>query len=138
MTRTAYIWFAAALAVLALGFLAGRTLHSEGDSKAPLADGPAFEATATIAGLSKAGFSGFSESTAGRTVLAGRIVAVEGDTITLEGTSGARSMLRLSGSGPLTRLEPSTLAALRPGVTVLLRRAQDGDAAAAALIVAEP
>jgi hypothetical protein len=137
MTRARVAWVAASIALALLAFFAGRALHGQ-DTQAASFDlsGPAFETSDAAVGLSKAGFSGFTEAGDGRTVISGRIVSTTSDAITVESPSGQRSTLRLTGQAPLSRLEPSTRAALRPGVTVIVRR--DGGIGRAALVVAEP
>jgi hypothetical protein len=89
-----------------------------------------------IAGLSKAGFSGFTEGGAeGRTVISGRVISVTPDSITVEGQGGQRSTLRLSGQGQPRRLEAASKEAIRPGVTVIVRRDPGSDVAKAVLVI---
>jgi hypothetical protein len=140
MTRSFALWLGAAVVAILAAFFVGRALHPE------KAEGPSFDLSAvayesagSVAGLSKGGFSGFTEAGGdGRTVIAGRVVAVSADSITLQGSGGQRSTLRLLGQAPLRRLEPSAREALRPGVTVIVRRQAAGDAAEAVLVVSEP
>ena len=138
MSRWQAGWAVAGVIVAALGFVAGRGMNSE-DVVAPAFDleASSYDAPASAAGLSKGGFSGFGESegATGRTVVAGKVVAVTGDSLTIESPSGQRSMVRLTSSQTLRRLEPATREALRPGASVLIRR--DGDSAQAVLVVTE-
>jgi hypothetical protein len=138
MTRTQIIWLGVAALIAVAGFFAGRSLHSQSTTASAFElNTDAYQASSTIAGLSKAGFSGFTEGGAeGRTVVAGRVVAVTSDSITLEGQGGQRSTLRLAGGGTPGRLEASTLESIRPGVTVLVRRTPGSDEAAAFLVIA--
>src|SRR5690349_5415164 len=122
MTRPGLIAFAvAAVVFMALAFLAGRSLRSE--AKAANAfelDAPAYEAAgASVSGISKGGFSGFTETGAeGSTVVSGKVVDVTPDSITIEGQTGQRSTLKVSGSARMLRLESGSRDLLRPGVTV--------------------
>ncbi|HLF75894.1 MAG TPA: hypothetical protein VJB57_00240 [Dehalococcoidia bacterium] len=138
MSRSLGAWLLAGASVALAAFLAGRALHPEAAVETSFdLSSAAYEAAESVAGLSKGGFSGFTEAGGdGRTVIAGRVVMVSADSITVEGTSGQRSTIRLPGQGPLRRLEPSMRESLRPGVTVLVRR--QGEAAEAVLVVAEP
>ncbi len=131
------IWVATAGILVVAAFFVGRALHPE-ESTAAAFDltADAYQASTSISGLSKAGFSGFTEGGSdGRTVIAGRVVSVTPDSITLEGQGGQRSTMRLSGQGSPTRLESSTRDALKPGVTVIVRREPGSDLATAVLIV---
>jgi hypothetical protein len=140
MTRAMAVWLLAGAVVAVVAFLGGRALHTDGKGSATFdLSSAAYEATGSVAGLSKGGFSGFTEAGGdGRTVIAGRVVSVSSDSITLEGSGGERSTVRLSGAGPLRRLEPAGREALRPGVTVIVRREPAGDVAEAVLVVSEP
>jgi hypothetical protein len=132
------LWVAAGVVVAALAFFAGRSLHANGGATASFTlDAPAYTVPQSAAGYSKAGFSGFTETPAeGLTVLAGRVVTTTSDSITVESAGGQRSSIRLSGSGPMLRLEPDSRDSLRPGVTVIVRR--EANDAAAILSVSQP
>jgi hypothetical protein len=122
----------------AAAFLAGRALHPEaGAASAFDLDADAYEASSALAGLSKAGFSGFTESGAeGRTVISGRVINVTAESITVEGRGGQRSTLRLSGQGQPRRLEAASRDAIRAGVTVIVRRDPGSGVAKAVLVIA--
>jgi hypothetical protein len=51
-------------------------------------------------------------------------------------TGGELLPIRLTGNGPLRRIEPGAVEALRPGMTVVVR--PDADEAAAAVLVLAP
>lgn len=141
MSRTVGAWLVAALAVAVVGFFAGRGLHSDGEEVSAFDfDAPAYGATKSIAGVTHGGFTGFGETPGleGRTVVAGRVVAASADSLTVESQQGVRSTLRLSGGASLRRIEAAGREALRPGVTVVVRREAGSDEVAALLIVAEP
>jgi hypothetical protein len=131
-------WLGAALLAALAAFFAGRSLAGGGESPSIEVTGPAYQAGVTIAGLSKGGFSGFTESGGdARTVLSGRVVAVAGDSITLESQAGVRSTIRLTDAARVTRLEPASAGALRAGLSVMVRRGPEGEAAAV-LVLADP
>ena len=138
MSRNIAVWAGAGIALVLVAFFAGHQLRPEpATAKAFDQDGPAYEVAKEAAGVSKGGFSGFGESPGpdGRTVVAGRVVSVNGDTVTVDSPSGQKSTIRLTGNGPLRRLEASSREALRPGMSVLVRR--DGNQAEAVLVVSE-
>jgi hypothetical protein len=140
VTRSAGLWLAAGLVVAVAAFFGGRALHGDGSSAGAFDfDAPAYGSVKSIAGLSRGGFSGFGDTPGldGRTVIAGRIVSAAADSITVESSQGVRSTLRISSAAPLRRLDTSGREALRPGVTVVVRRSDSGEPAAV-LIVAEP
>lgn len=137
MTRTQVAWLTATAALAVAAFLAGRALHPDANSVSAFdLDAEAYEASSAIAGLSKAGFSGFTEGGAeGRTVISGHVISVTPDSITLEGQGGQRSTLRLSGQGQPRRLEAASKEAIRPGVTVIVRRDPGSNVAKAVLVI---
>jgi len=136
VTRTQVACLTATAALAVAAFFAGRGLHPGGSSVSPFdLDADAYEAPSAIAGLSKAGFSGFTEGGAeGRTVISGRVISVTPDSITVE-SHGGRSTLRLSGQGQPRRLEAASKEAIRPGVTVIVRRDPGSDVAKAVLVI---
>jgi hypothetical protein len=129
---------AAALVVAVAAFFAGRALHQPSTQPSTVTDlsGPAFQPSRAVAGLSKGGFSGFSESPApdGRTIIAGRVVEAGASGVTLESVDGVRSTLRLTTQDLLRRIEPTTAQALQPGAQVLVRIDAAGNAAAVLLL----
>ena len=137
MTRTQVGWLTAAGILALAAFFMGRALHPGASSASAFdLDTGAYEASGAIAGLSKAGFSGFTEGGAeGRTVISGRVISVTPDSITVEGQGGQRSTLRLSGQGQPRRLEPAAKDAIRAGVTVIVRREAGSDVAKAVLVI---
>jgi hypothetical protein len=90
------------------------------------------------AGVSRAGFSGFGSISGldGEATLTGRVRSVAADSISLETGDGRVTSLRLTGAGPLRRIEPASITSLQPGMTIVVRT--DGDDAVAVLILATP
>jgi hypothetical protein len=134
-----YVWLGAALVVAVAAFFGGRGLRPEERASFVFdTDQPAYDQAAAVAALSEGGFSGFGEvpGLEGGTVLAGEVTNISADTLTLKPATGAEMTLRVSSGSPVRLIEPSTRAALRPGVTVVVRT--EGDSAEAVLIVAEP
>jgi hypothetical protein len=137
MTRTQVAWLTAVAVLAVAAFFSGRALHPEASSASAFdLDADAYQASSAIAGLSKAGFSGFTEGGAeGRTVISGRVISVAPDSITVEGRGGERSTLRLSGQGQPRRLAAASKDAIRPGVTVIVKREPGSDIAKAVLVI---
>jgi hypothetical protein len=130
------------LPVIALAaFFGARALQPESRASFDYdRDAPAYEVVAPEPGRSKAGFSGFDpgEAIDGETLLAGRVTSVGSDTIAVELTEGRTVSLRITGDSPLDRIEPSTIGALRPGMTVVVRTNDMGDQAGGVLVLASP
>jgi hypothetical protein len=126
--------------VAAAAFAGGRSLHSPSQASGrPAAEGVVFTPAKPIAGTSRGGFSGFGEVSGleGKTVLAGRVVALNPGSITVETAAGVRTSVQLAGEGSLRRIESVGREALRPGATIVVRRGP-GSEVAAILVLAEP
>jgi hypothetical protein len=137
MTRTQALLAAAVTMLAFLSFIVGRSLAPEGDGAAALdLDAAAYRPASTTPGLSKGGFTGFTETAAeGRTVVSGRVVSVAADSITVESSGGQQSTLRLLGQGQPRRLQPGTRQDIRQGATVIVRRDPSSSDVAAAILV---
>jgi hypothetical protein len=138
MSKQPWIWFGVGVIVGVLGFVGGRALHTDPPAGAAFDyDAAAYEAAEPVAGFSKGGFSGFGELPGfeGRTVLGGRIVAIEGTTIAVESEAGVRSRVRVNDGALLRSLLPAGRDALRPGATLVVRRSDDAQTAEAILVV---
>src|SRR5262245_40645353 len=104
MSRRAGIFVVAALAIVALGFFAGRSLRPESgaaysfDEKAPALE------TVVSAATSKAGFTGFTEGTDAHTVISGRVVSATDSAITVQRADGTTTTLRVTAQSPVRRL----------------------------------
>lgn len=123
-----------AAVIVALGFLAGRSLRPQSGAAYTFeAAVPALEPIVSAA-TSKAGFTGFTESADSRTVISGRVVAATDTAITLQRPDGTTTTLRVTPQAPLRRLEASDRTQIRPGAQVLIRR--NGDDATAVLVLA--
>lgn len=123
------------------GFFAGRELRNDNGSAAAYDfKAPAYAPSDPIAGFSRGGFTGFGETPGldGKTIIAGRVIELTGDSFTLESAAGVRSTVRLADEAPLRRIEAATAAALRPGANVIVRKQPGKDEAAAVLVVAAP
>ena len=141
MQLTRHYWLALVPVIAIATFFAGRELRPD-----PVAsfnyerDAPGYEAAVPDAGLSKGGFSGFGgdASLDGQTVVAGRVTAVGADSVTVETESGESVPVRVTASGPLHRIDPASLATLRPGMTVAVRTGATPEEAAGVLVLATP
>jgi hypothetical protein len=132
--RPAVILAVAAVVIVALGVIAGRSLRPESGAAYSFdASAPAFE-TVQSAGTSKAGFTGFTEGADARTVISGRVVSATDTAITLQRPDGSTTVLRVTPQSPFRRIEASDRAAIRTGAQVLVRRS--GDDAVAILVLA--
>ena len=97
MRRGVFIWLLLAVMLAAGGFLTGRSLQPGAEAIVFSYDkfSPAYEAAAPIAGVSTAGFSGFDlPDLEGETVLAGAVLAVDSQSLTLRTAFGSESTLR--------------------------------------------
>jgi hypothetical protein len=104
-------------------------------------DAPAFQTDlASIAATSQGGFTGFGELAGGddRTVLGGRVVEVSATSLTLETPQGSKTALRLGANSKLWRLDTGSSASIKPGATVIVKRGDAADDAAAVLVVSQP
>lgn len=136
-----YAWIGVAAVIAVAAFFTGRELRPDtGASFDYNLAAPPFVAASPAAGLSKGGFSGFGETLGldGKTVLSGKVTSVTSESLTLETPAGSSSTIKVTGAGPLRRIEASSVAALRPGVTVVIRMVPGSKEGAAVLIVAEP
>jgi len=138
--RTLIAWVGAGVAVAIVAFLVGRELRPR-SSEASAFDlkAPAYESGKPAAGYSKAGFTGFGETSGpdGRTVFTGRVVAIDAGSMTVD-AGGQRPTVRISSGTSVKRIEPAALSSLRPGASVLVRLTDNQDEAAGILITAEP
>jgi hypothetical protein len=134
-------WVAAALIVAAASFLIGSSLKPD---QTPFyvfeTAAEAYEAPATVAALSPAGFTGFGEldGSGSRTVVAGHVVEMNPTSLTLEAASGHRTVLRFRDQPRIARLENGSRELLRPGVTVMVKLEDGSDVATALLVVSQP
>jgi hypothetical protein len=135
-------WAIVAVLVGIGGFFAGGAIH--GDEEPPFVfdtNAPAFDADFhALAVTSPGGFTGFEDLLAGgsRTVLGGRIVEISSTEMTLEGSTGAQTTLRLDGEPAIGLIESGGRELLLPGATVLVRLDETEQMAAAVLVVTEP
>jgi hypothetical protein len=135
------LWLIAAAALGGVAFLGGRALRPAAEAGYAFEqDTPSYEAADSMAGLSRGGFSGWSETGGleGLTVVTGRVVEATATGVTVEAPWGTRTTIRLTGDRPIQGLRAADQAALRPGATVTLRTAPDGDLVEAVLILAPP
>jgi hypothetical protein len=141
MDYSRYYWLAL-VPVIAIGaFFGGRALRPDAVASYGYdLDTPAYKAALATAATSKGGFSGFgAEGTIdGETLVSGRIAAINADTLTIETERGEAIPIRITGAGPLRRIEAASMSALRPGMTVVARTGSDGGEVAALLIIATP
>ena len=135
--RTA-VFVSAFLVVAVVAFFGGRTLRGSSSPTAAVdPSGEAFDTPAVVAGSSAGGFTGFGPEAGlgGRTVLAGRVASVNAGAIAVESADGVESTIRVSSESRIFRLEAAGREALRPGSTVIVRRAEDGAEAGAVLVL---
>lgn len=136
-----YSWLILAPAVASAAFLGGRELRPDAIATFDYdLEAPGYEAALPAAGLTNAGFSGFGAEGIldGETLVGGRVTSVRADSLTIETESGQSIPIRITGAGPLRRIEAASLTALRPGMTVVARTGPNSDEAEALLIVATP
>jgi len=135
-------WVAAALVIALAAFFVGGALRPEAAPHYVFdVSAPAYEANlGAIAARSPGGFTGFGELAGGddRTVIGGRVVEVSSSLLTIETQQGARTTLRLGANPKLTRLEAGSRQLLKPGATVIVRRGDQQDEAAAVLVLSAP
>jgi hypothetical protein len=135
-------WAAAAAVIAVAAFLAGGALKPEEPRHYLFdLDAPAYKADVkAIAATSQGGFTGFGDTDNGndRTVLGGRVVEVTATALTLETVQGSRTTLRLGPTSALSRLETGSSALIRPGATVLVKRAANPTDASAVLVLSQP
>ncbi|MPZ50147.1 MAG: hypothetical protein GEU75_12770 [Dehalococcoidia bacterium] len=137
MKASSAAWLVSAAVLGIVGFFAGQALAKEPASGYAFAtDAPGYTAAETTARFSKGGFSGFGEVAGfeGRTVLGGRIVAIESGSIVLESAAGVRSTVPL-GNSTLGVIRPGGRGDLRIGVTVVVRTEPGSETTAAAVLV---
>jgi hypothetical protein len=135
-----FLWLVLVPIVAAAAFFgAGALRGGDGvESYDYAVDAAAYGAAVPAAGLSKAGFSGFGgvAGLEGEATLTGHVRAVGADSISIETEDGQARTIRLTGAGPLRRIEPVALTSLQPGMTVVVRT--EGEDAAAVLVLAAP
>jgi hypothetical protein len=140
-TLSTGIFALAAVAVIAIGFFAGRLLKPD-----PTPDyafdlsAPAYEATLPEPGLSKGGFTGFGETNGlpGSTLLSGKVASITPTEIVIEAKDGTKSTIRITNPISVSRIEAANRDALKSGATVVLFPAKDSDEIASLLVVASP
>jgi hypothetical protein len=138
-TRTMVVATAAAVLLLAAGFIAGRGVRDDDEkSYAPDLTSPSYEPAPPVAGFSRGGFTGFGEVQGfeGRTILGGRIVAVNGASVTVETPGGTQATVRLDPArAPVLLMEGTTRAGLQPGMNVDVIRGEDGRESLSVLVL---
>jgi hypothetical protein len=138
--RKLIAWVVAGIAVAGIAFVAGRELRpASSEVSAFDLNAPVYETGKLAVGYSKAGFTGFGETPGpdGRTVLTGRVVAIDERSITVE-AGGQRSTVRVSAETSVKRIEAAAASSLRPGASVLIRLSAGRDEATGILITGEP
>jgi hypothetical protein len=135
-------WGAAAVVIAVAAFFVGGALKPEEPPHYLFdVDAPAFQTDlASIAATSQGGFTGFGELAGGddRTVLGGRVVEVSATSLTLETSQGSRTTLRLGATSKLWRLDTGSSSSIKPGATVVVKRGDAADDAAAVMVVSQP
>jgi hypothetical protein len=136
------IWVAAAVGIAIGAFFLGGALKPEEDPHYILdVAAPAYGGDlAAIAAKSPGGFTGFGDLVPDgtRTVLAGRIIEVTEDAMTLETPEGAQTHMQLGPDSKLERLESGARDLLQPGASVLVKYGDSKDQAAAVLVISPP
>lgn len=135
-------WIVAALVSAIAAFVVGGALKPE---EAPHyvfdVSAPAYQADlGAIAARSPGGFTGFGELAGGddRTVIGGRVVELTSSQLIIETQQGAQTTLRLGVNPKLTRLAAGSRQLLKPGATVIVRRGEQQNEAAAVLVLSAP
>ncbi len=139
MNRQLALWLAAAAVVAVAGVFAGRAIKGSGGADFPFdTRADAYSAADLPQGRTRAGFTGFSETGGldGTTIVAGKVTAVAGDSVTLTTSSGASS-IRLTAEQKLRILQPLG-GAIAPGTTVVIIKKQGTDEAQAVLALLDP
>jgi len=136
------IWIASAVGIAVAAFFVGRELKPQEAAHYILdVSAPAYGADLdAIAAKSPGGFTGFGDIVpdGSRTVLAGRIVELTDEGITLEAPDGAQTTMRLGPEPKLARLESGGRDLLLPGASVLVKFGDSEDEAAAVLVISPP
>jgi hypothetical protein len=135
------LWALAAVVIGTAAYFVGTSLKP---AKEPFyvfeTDAPAHADPSNVAATSPGGFTGFGDADGGRTrvVIAGRVVEKTGDALTLEGTLGQRTLVRVGDSPRISRLDGGTADLLQPGATVAVRLNAAGDTVEAVLVLSQP
>jgi hypothetical protein len=136
------VWVASAIGIAVAAFFAGRQLKPEEAPHYILdVSAPAYGASLeSMAAKSPGGFTGFGDIVpdGSRTVLAGRIVELTDQGMTLETPAGAQTNMRLGPEPKLTKLESGGRDLLQPGASVLVKIGDTEGEAAAVLVLAPP
>jgi hypothetical protein len=139
--RSVSFWAVVAVVLAVAAFFAGRELRPRNEQLTFVFDGsaPPYSAAAGIAANSRGGFDGFGAggSLEGEPVFGGEVVSITDSVLTLRTAAGREQTVRLQSGALVRRIEPVN-GALRPGASVIVRAAPDGETAEAVLIVSEP
>ena len=133
------IWMTAVLVMAATGVAAGWLIKGGGHPDFDFdANAPAYRAADLPGGHSKAGFTGFGDQggLGGSTIVAGKVTAVTGDSLTVEGPAGTSTM-RVTGQEKLRLLAPYDKA-IPTGTTVFVSTKPGTDEATAVLVLIDP
>jgi hypothetical protein len=134
------VWAAATIGVVVGAFLVGRALAPDEGAVSGLdASAPGYEPAMAVAGLSKAGFSGFADVAGldGRVVISGRITSVTGESVVIE-TAAGTSTVRLGSDQAIRRLEAANAGTVVTGAIVAVIREPGTENAAAVLVISQP
>jgi hypothetical protein len=139
MRRELALWIAAAAVIGLAGFLGGRALKGGGPESFEFAtSSPAYDSADILAGLSRAGFSGFDDvgGLAGSTLVSGKVTGLSASQISLQTASGAAT-IRLTGQEKLRILQPHQ-GSIAVGSTAVVLTDADAQKATAILLLLQP
>jgi hypothetical protein len=144
MKPGAAVWLFPFAVTAVAAFFGGRALHSLDAAQRVGANAydlsaPSYQPSGSIAGFTKGGFTGFSDVAGleGQTVVAGRVTAVLGDSITIA-TPAGDSTIRITGDQRLRRIAPSSASQLSPGSIVVALKRPGTNETTALLLIADP